>query len=79
MDGDAITKAARDLSQALWGKSNVLGDKQEYDLKQLSTLLQEVADTRNSQGTDEESQPDPRVPAPRMPSPRVHTNPTGLE
>ncbi len=78
-DGNAITKAARDLSLALRGKRNILGDKQEYNLNQLSTLLQEVADISNSQVTDEESHPDMRVSAPRVPSPRVHTNPAGLE
>ncbi len=84
MDGDAITKAARDLSQDLWGKRNGLGDKQEYDLEQFSTLLQEVVDTRKSQVTDDDLQPGLRVPAPRVPAPRVlslrvHTNPAGLE
>ncbi len=78
-DEDAITQAARDLSQALQGKNNGLWEKQEYNLEKLSTLLQEVADTRNYRGTDKESQPDLRVPAPRVPYLRVNTNPAGLE
>ena len=42
--GDVMSKAARDLTKALQGKSDWLGEEQKHDLQQLSTIFKEAAE-----------------------------------
>jgi len=79
--GDAITKAANALTQAIKGKQDWLGDQQAQDLQYLSELTKAVASSY-SQKQASATHPKPkttsntavsssRVPKPEVSSPRV--------
>ena len=82
-EGDAIAKAAHDLTAAIKGRQNWLGDEQKHDLQQLSNIFNEIATTKRQpqeQLADKETHPNLRAaqeqamkrysPA-KVPTPRV--------
>ncbi|KAL7525184.1 hypothetical protein ACHAXR_004198, partial [Thalassiosira sp. AJA248-18] len=72
--GDVVSKAAHDLIEALKGKNNWLGQEQERDLKQLSSIFKEVATAKQNspqQVKVVDAHPESRVPSPRVPTSRV--------
>ncbi len=81
--GDAITKAANALKQAIKGKQDWLGDQQAHDLQYLSDLTKAVAASYSQkQSSATHSKPpttsntavsSPRVPKSEVSSPRVAT------
>ena len=80
---DLVCKAAQDLIKALKGKINKLGDEQEGDLKELSSIFQQVA-TQHAHSPQRNQSPVPqqqqsrrrqqeKAAEPRVPSPRVES------
>ena len=53
---DMVCKAAQDLIKALKGKQNKLGDEQEHDLRELSTIFQQVATHNAKSASIQQSQ-----------------------
>ena len=72
---DMVCKAAHDLIKALKGRRNKLGDEQEHDLKELSTIFQQIA-THNAKSpsppaTSPVKQPENRQQTKTASEPRV--------